>query len=200
MMPFRFMVLFLAALFVSPVMVGCGNPADKFPDMSMKGDIEPGSSRLAVADHGVRQGGCVVTHSLGYLVYLAVILAIPWVAILLIPGVIAGEWEMKIESALIIFASATIWFGSSTFRDLGLGWWLLVIDVIPAIIIIFWTSERLKILLFGIPTGICVVYHALSFIMGITDHVILNPATVLVCILVAALLYYLVIRKETAAA
>jgi hypothetical protein len=107
---------------------------------------------------------------------------------------------MKIESLLILVAGALLWFGSSTFRDLGLGWWLLILDVVPAAIMVFWTSERHKILLFGVPAAILVIHTVINVFTWIANGFILQPLTTLAWLAVLGMFAYLCFRKEGAAA
>jgi hypothetical protein len=192
-------ILALGIVLVAYAIFHHGADTRPFGTPTWKGDLEPGSSYAGFAEHQVRRAASAGGHSVAYVVYLALIAIVPWITIILIPGALAGDWEMKAESSLILFASLLLWFGSDTFRDLGLGWWLLILDIIPAAIMIFWTSESGKVLLFGVPAALLGVHTIINIIIWVADGLILKPLATVALLAAIGFAAHLCHGKLTAA-
>jgi hypothetical protein len=161
---------------VAPMLSACSDPPKEWPPITIQGDWgQVTTSPADRADHFVRHYTGIAGHAFSVTLYMCVISLMPWVVILVIPGVLFGKLEMKVESLLILGASAMLWFKSDTFQDLGLGWWLLILDVIPATIMLFWSEEHGKILLFALPAVACDLYMVMSTIIWIGDGLVKSP-------------------------
>jgi|WetSurMetagenome_2_1015567.scaffolds.fasta_scaffold177219_1 hypothetical protein len=148
-------------------------------------DLEPRSSHAAIAGHAVRSGAATVGRQIAFTVGIAMIAIMPWIVIFLIPGIWFGRWEMKVESLSILCTSGIIWYFGSAFHDLGLIWWLVWLNVIPAVILMFWSSESGKIALFGFFAGFGAAYMIVKSVNMLLSGLVLQPlTTIVVCVIV----------------
>jgi hypothetical protein len=188
------LVLALVAL----VCLGCSHH-NPLPPISGKGGLEPGSSMIGVADHGVRLIGAATGGAAAWLMYAALIVGLPWLVIALIPGVIAGKWEMKIEGGLILLACFLL-LRDDAFRAIGLTGWMIWLDAIPAAVILFWESESGKFVLFGIPAALFALVCGFKVISAIGAALASAPITTLAVALgIIVLILWLRVGKEATA-
>jgi hypothetical protein len=194
----------LVALAVLVLLVaGCSHQPvgpNPFGDPRWKGhDLSPGSGPLACMEHMVRYGSAYAGMQLSTVFYTALILLVPWVVILLVPGVIFGAWEMKVESLLILGFFGLLWWKSQMLGDLGLVPWLIIVDMIPAAIMFFWSSEAHKTALFGAFSAILVLKMLVDVCVWIGDGLVLASISTMLCIAALVGMVVLCRRKEALA-
>ncbi len=176
----------------APALTACGGdpPRKEWPAMQWRGsDTEPGSRPQAVADHAYRSASTTVGRHAAFTIGLAFIAGMPWLVIMLIPGIWFGSLEMKAEAAIILAVSGMIWYLGVAFHDLGLIWWLVWLNVIPGVILAFWKTESGKIGLFGFFAGTAAAYIAVIAVNMLLSGLILQPLTTAAVIFAAVVLY-----------
>lgn len=167
-------VLVVAVVFgFAPMLTACGGePERELPAMQWLGDVEPGTSPAGRIDHFVRHATGGIGVGISIILVFLFLLVVPWVAVIGTLESLFGKLEVPVEAGLILLASLGLWGYSDTINKLGMGWWLLGMDVIPAVLALIFQKKKRAI--FAIPAvgaiGLLVVMGYALIVDAFAEH------------------------------
>jgi hypothetical protein len=176
------MSLVLSVIFGFAMLTACSDPPKEWPPITIQGEMGQGSSAAGHAEHFVRHYTATIGEMIAIGFFLIFLLVIPWAAIFGTLESLLGKAEVPIEAGIVLLASIGLWHYSDTFSELGLGWDLLFLDVIPALLALIFQEK--KKLLFAIPAGgalLLLVVRGYAWIVdAFTEHSIVMVGGVVI--------------------
>lgn len=159
---------------VAVVMAGCGG--NDFPEPQWVGGPTGGApdpGLLNTLSRGFSGLGRALTDgmfSLGWLVGFWVILLLPGIIFAVIPGVLAGDREPRIEAKVILTIAGVVLALAIVFESWGLVAGVNICCIIPAIILWILDDEDHKVGIFGIPAYVFFLFYLIQTAIWIEEH------------------------------